>query len=726
MGQVAWAFGGALLLFLPWLPILLARLGDAPSYWPGALTLPEALRKIAISFPLGETVIEQPGAWLALGYLILLLLAGLWALFNRPPHQPARLQPASVFIFLWLTVPLLSILMLSYQSPKFNPRYTLLAWPAFALLLAAILARLSAPPRRAAALALSALFYGFIIATFAFSLFNWFTDPRFSKADFRALARFVQERRAADETVLLSSGHMFPVWAYYYGWQGWTPLPDLRRLDVNRLLTLQDAADQLAPALANRGGAWLVSWQDEVVDPTGAVPLWLDGGGHRPGDAGDFWGVRLEHWRLEAQKLPRLAAGPIEREMAVNFNNYLDLVGAAPLSDTELALFWRPRQPLPDNLALSLRLTDVDGFDWGREILTGSLGYPTYPTSRWPVGQLIATRHPLPWLTGTPPGQYVAEIGLGLADGNGFTGWDVLDAQGRPQRRTALVESLPLGRVIPPPADALPEPGHPSPRLTLRRVILPQTSAQPGDRLRLALEWQAGQEKQAEVSLAFDLLDAAGQTHRVGASPTPSGDFALSRWQPGQSVLGQYWLDIPPAAAPGPAWLLGRLSEAGDTETGGTFPIAAVEILPTERNFTPPPAMDIPVQANFSGQAALLGVDCPAGCAAAARESLPLTRYWPAGAGRVAAADTGFVDLLGQNETVRLNADHAPPKPTQGWVPGEIITDPVTLTLPIDLPPGAYALEIGLYNAADPAFTRLPLTTGESRVLLPGILTVSE
>ena len=40
------------------------------------------------------------------------------------------------------------------------------------------------------------------------------------------------------------------------------------------------------------------------------------------------------------------------------------------------------------------------------------------------------------------------------------------------------------------------------------------------------------------------------------------------------------------------------------------------------------------------------------------------------------------------------------------------ITDPVTLNISADLPPGQYPIEVGLYNANDPAFTRLPLTDG--------------
>ena len=55
----------------------------------------------------------------------------------------------------------------------------------------------------------------------------------------------------------------------------------------------------------------------------------------------------------------------------------------------------------------------------------------------------------------------------------------------------------------------------------------------------------------------------------------------------------------------------------------------------------------------------------------------------------------------------------------QGWVPGEVISDTVTLTLPTGLPSGDYPIEIGLYNAAEPDLPRLPLTTGEMRVILP-------
>ena len=48
--------------------------------------------------------------------------------------------------------------------------------------------------------------------------------------------------------------------------------------------------------------------------------------------------------------------------------------------------------------------------------------------------------------------------------------------------------------------------------------------------------------------------------------------------------------------------------------------------------------------------------------------------------------------------------------PTQNWTAGELVRDRHTLSLPADLPPGAYRLIVGLYRAADR--TRLERRTG--------------
>ena len=761
-------FGLTLLLFVPWLPVLFSRLGDDPSYWPGALKLDEALRKVFITFGVGETTVEQTGLTLTLVYLALLILAGIWEMViwemarksgqTKEPNQPSpdpisTLQPQTFFLLiLWLSLPILLILALSYQSPKFNPRYTMLAYPAFIFLLAAAITRIQAHLRDALRSAPDALgpisshlilslILLFILTTSSYSLYNWFTDSRFSKDDFQALAQFVRERSAEDETVLLSSGHMFPVWAYYAGWNdNWTPLPWMQRLDVNRVTDLSIAAE-LAEALEGKGGAWLVTWQDEVIDPNGVVPFWLDLIGERPIDAGDFWGVGLEHWRIEPDKLALLDQEAIDQPTVFNFANRVDLIGSTQLSNNDLALFWRARQPLPDDLIITLDLTDSDGHDWDRKTLTGRPGAYFYPPSRWPVGEIVMTRHQLPWQLGTPPGLYIAEVGLGQTSASAegatanaatdFIGWDILNEQGHPQRRTALLNFINLSHLVQPTDGPLPIAKDPQvdflPIIALRRSILPEKTAEPGDRLLLGLVWQAGEFNLDDVSVAFDLIDASGNTFRVGSSYTPSRRYNLPRWTPGEVVLGQYWLDIPSEAAPGPAALQLHLINVSGFFYDEVFPFDDLEILPTERNFTPPDTIDISLDVDFSEQANLIGLDCrgsetPA-CRAAPGQALTLTLYWHAKTS-LDKNYTVFTHLLAPDETVLVNADHAPPKPTQGWVANEIIADPVTLAIPADVPPGHYTIEIGLYDAADPTFPRLPSSNGETRVLLPDVVEV--
>ena len=261
------------------------------------------------------------------------------------------------------------------------------------------------------------------------------------------------------------------------------------------------------------------------------------------------------------------------------------------------------------------------------------------------------------------------------------------------------------------------------PIVAVRRSILPQPSAEPGDRILLALLWQAGEFNLDDIAVAFDLVDAGGQTFRVGSATTPSRQFNLPRWQPGDMVLGQYWLDIPAGAVAGPAALQLHLIDIGAYGYDEVFPLDHLEILPTDRNFSPPASVDMPLDADFSGQVTLIGADCAGHCRAKPGDALPLTFYWQA-AGPLEKNYTIFTHLLDPDETVVVNADHAPPKPAQGWVTDEVITDSVLLNIPADLPPGEYALEVGLYDAADPAFTRLPLTNGDTRLILPQPLTL--
>ncbi|MBI5305898.1 MAG: glycosyltransferase family 39 protein [Chloroflexi bacterium] len=125
--------------FLPWTPFVLARFGQDASYWRGALKLDEALRHIAISFTVGESVLENIAQPIAMGWLIVLMIGlGSWFLYRR--SAVGGQWSSIIFSMLYLAVPLVLLLFLFSRNPKFNARYLMIASPAFFLLLAAGLA----------------------------------------------------------------------------------------------------------------------------------------------------------------------------------------------------------------------------------------------------------------------------------------------------------------------------------------------------------------------------------------------------------------------------------------------------------------------------------------------------------------------------------------------------------------------------------------------------------
>jgi mannosyltransferase len=78
------------------------------------------------------------------------------------------------------------------------------------------------------------------------------------------------------------------------------------------------------------------------------------------------------------------------------------------------------------------------------------------------------------------------------------------------------------------------------------------------------------------------------------------------------------------------------------------------------------------------------------------------------------------VHVLDAGGETLVNADHLPPRPTREWRPGQIVPDRVTLALPPGLPAGDYRIAVGLYDASDPALSRLLLGDGSGdRAILP-------
>jgi hypothetical protein len=289
----------------------------------------------------------------------------------------------------------------------------MLASPAFLLLIAGGLAspllKVSRASRLACRLfvALAALSLGYVLATNSYALANWYAPyplNQFNKADFRITAGIVRGRIHSDETVLLSSGHMFPAWAYYYGWQGWQRLPDIEVLDVRAALDL-GVGDQLRQLLRGRRGVWLVRWQNQVTDPWDVLPLYLGTQGVQD-DYGQFWHMELYHYQLPPE-VAFDAGSFVQQPVPASFGGEIALLGTRRIGRSQLVLVWRALTPPQADYTVFAHLLTLAGAP-----LANADHYPAVPARQWPVGRWLPDRINLALPADLPAGRYQLEVGL--------------------------------------------------------------------------------------------------------------------------------------------------------------------------------------------------------------------------------------------------------------------------------------------------------------------------
>ena len=362
-----------LLLYLPWITVLVTRLRVDRSYWTGVLKLQEALLDVAISFTSGLTVTEQMGSWLLVGYALVTVWA-LWLLWRGGRDGRRVLLYAGA----WIAVPLAAVLALAYNVPKFNARYVLIALPGLLLIWAAGLDRglvgfslrrpaypgqprsekasatfpdsariregQAQPPAAPGGRAAGCLQERWRCCWLVFSsptATGSSTGP-LARRNGGDLAAFLRPRLEPDDVIVLVSGHAWPVWEYYASDLPTVRLPELEILDVDAVLDFANTAPTLKAAFGadtDRRDAWLVGWQDEVVDPNGIVPIQLELAGREKGQSLPFYGISLR--RFSNVWVKHIAdSPPIDHPMAVDFGGQVSLRGYTAMDNGDLLLFW--------------------------------------------------------------------------------------------------------------------------------------------------------------------------------------------------------------------------------------------------------------------------------------------------------------------------------------------------------------------------------------------------
>ncbi len=353
-------------------------------------------------------------------------------------------------------------------------------------------------------------------------------------------------------------------------------------------------------------------------------------------------------------------------------------------------LTWQVDQPLT-SLRASVDLVDGEGHRLNhadQQLLHLEQSTPETP-SVWKPNTLVRTYH----LVDVPATQLPGPVALEARLYDSETLNPVLPTGGTVSARGSIVldQAWVSAPAEPLPGDAI-SPARPldvslPDGLTLLGLDDWPATVQPGSPLTLRLYWQAGQ------------LFTQEQTFVISLGGTPvTTTLRLSPDMPVGYPLHTYAdLRLPPDVEPGVYPLvLSRLGDEGQPVTLGE-----VEVNGRPRSFDVP-ALFLPVRATFGDQVTLLGTNSAPVLEVASGQAITVTLAWQAQA--TPNQDlVRFVHLLNAEGRPVAQQDSRPcggECPASSWLPGEVLLEDVQLQTPAGLPPGAYRLALGWYDAA--------------------------
>jgi len=535
----------ALLLYLPWFSVMQQQWTN----WPAIsqpFTLPELLVRVHAAFSLGLAVVPEEEVW-ALVLLAVLLLAGIAAAIQALRGQGLSGQSAfSVFLasslpVLYLLTPILTMYLLSLRRPLYNPKFLLVATPAFYLLLGlglhrviGLMARLVVPRRWRWGLAM--LLIATTLLAFFRPLDNYYHNPRYARDDYRGIVHTIELAARASDAILLNAPGQIDVFDYYYkGNLPRYPLPRQRPLDQ------QDTGQALTDILSKHGRIWAVLWGVAESDPQRFVESWLDAHAYKASDRW-FGNVRLALYATPVGSMTMQRGVDAILGEKVRLIGYGLAAGQAEAGDIlQLALYWQALAPIGQRYKVFTHLLGPGDTLWGQRDSEPGGGLKL--TTTWQVGEVIQDNYGIPVLPGTPPGEYWIEAGMYHLD----TGQrlPIHDGTGR-----LLGDRLLLGPVhivrptVPPSPEVLGMDRRmglslaPGLRL-LGYTLTPYGSSDPP---QVTLFWQAEDALTVSFVIHLRLLNAGGEEvwHRTGRPV--EGAYPITEWQPDEVVRDQHRL----------------------------------------------------------------------------------------------------------------------------------------------------------------------------------------
>ncbi len=656
-------------------------------------------------------------------------------------------SPAWLFVALYLLVPVMAALLLPHM---FLARYLIIMAPAYFLGLALGLVTLGKRWWVLQALGLT-----FVVGLSACSLKAYYHDE--GKSQYGTMIEELKARERDGDAIILDSPWQSILFQHYYdGDSSVYPLPNqLPPGDDPPPLTPEEAGHVLYTLRGLYPRLWLLLADTEISDPENLAERWLARNAY----------PAFKRWYTNNTRL-YYAFSPLENPDWIrgggpaSFAGRVELVesrvsgrGVAPRDAVLVRLRWRSLVPIEDRLSVVLRLRDADGVEWAKDAWEPQGGWR--PTFTWQPGDEVEDRRALIVPLGTPSGDYTVEVELfSSQDGKGL---DVLDERGAPAGTSLALGSV---RVVssqePVPDVALPRERMESVLFGGRIDLLSYeldggTEVSQGDRLPLTLLWRVREAPEADFRLVLSLVGENGEAGSETFLPLSKVDYPTGRWRAGEVVMGRLTYQVPldvPAGAYGlflgvedvatgrrlvgvgsrweaAWWVLGGEKVAFETEA---LPLAELTVREADRVFSVP-EISTPMHVEMGDAITFLGYDM-AETLVGSEDLWELTLYW-----RCESAMTTdykvFTHVLDGDERVWGQKDSMPDEgrhPTSGWAPGEVISDHYNIPMEPGTPPGAYLVEVGMYDPVTairlPAFDEDGRRLKDDRILLEEVLVV--
>ncbi len=225
------------------------------------------------------------------------------------------------------------------------------------------------------------------------------------------------------------------------------------------------------------------------------------------------------------------------------------------------------------------------------------------------------------------------------------------------------------------------------------------------------------------------LVDEGGKVWPQSSRQALDGDYPTSLWEAGQVVRDRFDLVVDPET---PRAVYELRVGLYDEEAQSYLPVvvSSEEGVPSEslslgqvlvrsrqRQFEVPP-IENPLTARFGEVMSLLGYDLEED-EIAPGDVLHLTLYWQAQQ-EMDVSYTVFVHLLDAQNRIWGQRDSVPDGgqyPTTGWLEGEVVEDEYEIPVDPAAPSGEYLIEVGLYDAAQPGYPRLPVLDEQGQII---------